>query len=68
MDDETCPLYQNRADAAETSVEEWASARLAYMLPEPIFESKQEDIRQQMYDRFELLGLRDPGGGSSVRL
>ena len=46
VDDETYRLYQSRADAVGTSVEEWVSARLAHLLPRPIPESAEDNWRE----------------------
>ena len=67
VDDETYRLCQKSADAAGTSVEEWASTRLAHLLPRPISEAEREDIRQQTYDLLARIDARRKAEGKEFR-
>ena len=67
VDDETYRLYQKRADAVGTSVEEWVSTRLAHLLPKPISDAEAESRRQQMYDLLARIDARREAEGMEFR-
>ena len=67
VDDETYRLYQSRANAVGTSVEEWVTARLSHLLPGPVSGAEQEDIRQQMYDLLARIDSRRQAEGKKFR-
>lgn len=67
VDDETYRLYQSRAHAVGTSVEEWVTARLAHLLPKPLSKEEQEDIRQQTYDLLARIDARRQAEGKELQ-
>ncbi len=67
VDDETYRLYQKRADAVGTSVEEWVSARLAYLLPKPISDAEAESRRKLWNDIQARIDARAKGRGDELR-
>ena len=67
VDDETYRLYQNRADVAGTSVEEWVIARLADLLPKPVSPAEAAKRRQQMYDLLARIDARREAEGKEFQ-
>ena len=67
VDDETHRLYQSRADAVGTSVEEWIIARLADLLPKPVSPAEAAKRRQQMYDLLSRIDARREAEGKEFQ-
>lgn len=67
VDDETYRLYQNRADAVGTSVEEWVIVHLADLIPKRVSEAEREDIRQQTYDLLARIDARRRAEGKEFQ-
>ena len=63
VDDETYRYYQRNAEAVGASVEEWVGARLANLLPKPVSEAEQEDVRQQLHDLLARIDARRQAEG-----
>ena len=67
VDDETYRYYQRNAEAVGASVEEWVGARLANLLPNPLSEADQEDIRQQTNDLLARIDARRKAEGKDFQ-
>ena len=61
VDDETHRLYQSRADAIGATVEEWAGARLADLLPRPASGDEAELQRKSLDDLLARIDARRQG-------
>jgi len=67
VDDDAYGYCQRNAEAAGISVEEWVGARLSGLIPKPISEAEQEDIRQQTYDLLARIDARREAEGKEFR-
>ncbi len=61
VDEATYHLYQNRAETAGISVEDWVIARLAGVTPKPVSKAEPERLRQQWQDLMARIDTRRSG-------
>ena len=67
VDEETHRLYQSRADAVGTSIEEWVAARLAEAAPNPISDAEAQRGRELWEDIQARIDARAKARGDDLR-